>query len=287
MFCLQPAIVMHIDLSEGIPTATQYLEVVAKEPFTSMETFSAEFLKRYHRELEYYRTKWVSDPLHQWSRQWEYPYVFQQIKRYGTKNSGTTILDAGSGITFFPFFIHKELKQAGIRCCDYDEQLEPLYSRITADRSADLQFRHADLHRLPYEERSFDIIYCISVLEHTIDHLTILREFRRVLKPGGRLIVTFDISLDGKGDISIEQSKQLLNDLQQLFAFEAYDTPQFLAQASDPDMLTTKSDCIPDRLLPWGRPGLLEKMKYFIRHAALLNYPPAFSFCCVSLIKED
>lgn len=278
---------MHIDFPEGIPTVNQYRAIVSSDSFRHMESFSVDFLKKYHRELEYYRTKWVNDPLHQWSRQWEYPYVFQHIKRYSEGKQGITILDAGSGITFFPFYIHQALNPVGIRCCDYDENLELLYGNIINNQPINLQFRHADLHQLPYEDLSFDIIYCISVLEHTIDYLTILREFRRVLKPGGRLIVTFDISTDGKGDISMEQSKELLHDLQQHFAFISFEPKQFIVQASDPDMLTTKSDCISNRLLPWSRPDLLDKVKYFIRHGTALVYPPAFSFCCVYLIKED
>lgn len=278
---------MHLDFPEGVPAVKQYNRIFFNDIFKTMEIFSGGFLKKYHRDLEYYRTKWVNDPLHQWSRQWEYPYVFQQIKRSCEKQTGINILDAGSGITFFPFFIYQQLKPVSIRCCDYDEQLEKLFSNIMADQSADLQFRHADLHTLPYGERSFDVIYCISVLEHTTDHRSILREFKRVLKPGGRLIVTFDISLDGKGEISIGQSKQLLGDLQELFTFEDYGTAQFLAQTSDPDMLTTKSDCISDRLLPWARPDRWAKMKYFLRHRAAPDYPPAFSFCCVSLMNEQ
>ena len=42
----------------------------------------------------------------------------------------------------------------------------------------------------------YDAVACVSVLEHTRDYAAGVAEFRRVLKNGGRLLLTFDISLD-------------------------------------------------------------------------------------------
>ena len=49
----------------------------------------------------------------------------------------------------------------------------------------------ADIFRpLPmFEDNSVDAIIARHVLEHTIDVITVLREWRRILKPGGRLII--------------------------------------------------------------------------------------------------
>jgi SAM-dependent methyltransferase len=47
---------------------------------------------------------------------------------------------------------------------------------------------------LPFENNSFDRITCISVLEHIESPFRALCEFRRVLKPGGRLLVSFDVA---------------------------------------------------------------------------------------------
>jgi SAM-dependent methyltransferase len=47
----------------------------------------------------------------------------------------------------------------------------------------------ADARRLPFASGSFDYVLCIDVLPHLPDTAPALAEFRRVLKPGGTLIV--------------------------------------------------------------------------------------------------
>ena len=51
--------------------------------------------------------------------------------------------------------------------------------------------RLVDLNKsLPFDENSFDLIYCSEVLEHLIDPYFTVSEFYRVLKPSGKMIVT-------------------------------------------------------------------------------------------------
>ena len=44
--------------------------------------------------------------------------------------------------------------------------------------------------RLPLEDASVDVLVCVEGIEHVVDRHKVLSEFRRVLKPGGRLLLT-------------------------------------------------------------------------------------------------
>jgi SAM-dependent methyltransferase len=46
------------------------------------------------------------------------------------------------------------------------------------------------LEELPWPDRSFDLITCLDVIEHTPDDRATLRELRRVCRPAGWLLVT-------------------------------------------------------------------------------------------------
>jgi SAM-dependent methyltransferase len=48
----------------------------------------------------------------------------------------------------------------------------------------------ADAMSLPFAAGSFDSVLCTQVLEHVCEPLRVLEEVRRVLKPGGRLVLT-------------------------------------------------------------------------------------------------
>lgn len=45
--------------------------------------------------------------------------------------------------------------------------------------------------RLPFEDGSFDVIFCIDVIEHLPTPGRFVAEFRRILRPGGQLLLSF------------------------------------------------------------------------------------------------
>jgi SAM-dependent methyltransferase len=59
-------------------------------------------------------------------------------------------------------------------------------------------FRSGDAAaRLPFEDSAFDAVTCIDAINHLPDRPRVLEEWRRVLKPGGRLLFTDPIVLTG------------------------------------------------------------------------------------------
>jgi 2-polyprenyl-3-methyl-5-hydroxy-6-metoxy-1,4-benzoquinol methylase len=104
---------------------------------------------------------------------------------------GTEVLEIGAG--------HGELTQRLVpgrfvtatdlskRCV---EELQTRYEGL-----ANVDVRHADIAALG-DDRKYDSIVLINVLEHIADDLGALRDLRELLKPGGRLLV-FSPAFDG------------------------------------------------------------------------------------------
>jgi len=71
---------------------------------------------------------------------------------------------------------------------DRFEALENL-DYITADIESPLAKVKMDIHKIPFEDNSFDVIFCNHVLEHVEDDLKAMGEMHRVLKLGGWAIL--------------------------------------------------------------------------------------------------
>jgi demethylmenaquinone methyltransferase/2-methoxy-6-polyprenyl-1,4-benzoquinol methylase len=52
-----------------------------------------------------------------------------------------------------------------------------------------VQFARGDAERLPYKTDSFDVVWSSGSIEYWPNPVTALREFRRVVKPGGQVLV--------------------------------------------------------------------------------------------------
>lgn len=237
-------------LTPGIPRVGAYQALVDTRQFRAMESFSGDFLRKHAFLRDHYR--WVKDPLHQWSRQWEYPYVYRAIESAAKPGARFRVLDAGSGITFFPYYLAHAIRGTDISCCDSDLALQSLFQRVAEPA---VKFTAADLHSLPFADGEFDALYCVSVLEHTRSYARILDEFRRVLKPGGTLVLTFDIGLDGVSDIAPAAARVLLEEVERRFQCAGGRAARVDADAAD--ILTSRHAAGMDaRLLPWRYPRL-------------------------------
>lgn len=56
--------------------------------------------------------------------------------------------------------------------------------------SREVTFTEGSIDSLPYPDSYFETINCLDVLEHTYSPKMIIKEFGRVLKPGGRVFIT-------------------------------------------------------------------------------------------------
>ena len=56
---------------------------------------------------------------------------------------------------------------------------------VTGDLDSPWADHHFDVHSIPFENNSFDVLMANHLLEHVDDDFKVLGEFYRVLKPGG------------------------------------------------------------------------------------------------------
>ncbi|MFZ3079301.1 MAG: class I SAM-dependent methyltransferase [Bellilinea sp.] len=277
-----------IELQSSIPTISQYEELLSSELFHTMEEYSNNFLLTNQIILHEYAAKWVKDPFHQWSRQWEYVYVYSRIVEHISGRSEVlNILDAGSGITFFPYFLKSKHDPINISCCDVDPELKETYDAINKSQDQSVKFLNLDLANISSEDESLDIVYCISVIEHTKDFSKIIDEFYRIIKPGGKLIVTFDISLDGAAQLSPEKSEFLLDCIYSKFTGTA--RPADLASLlSKSDIVTTNyAYKLNPNLIPMNKLSLLKsRVKSLIKMEPIKKYPYPLSFYCLDVSKK-
>ncbi|HLP97527.1 MAG TPA: methyltransferase domain-containing protein [Sideroxyarcus sp.] len=102
--------------------------------------------------------------------------------------AGLRILDAGAGeLRNKPLCAHLNYVSQDI--CQYEGagDGEGLQTGTWDTSKIDLV---CDIVNIPEPDASFDVILCSEVFEHLPDALKALDEFSRLLKPGGKLIVT-------------------------------------------------------------------------------------------------
>lgn len=56
---------------------------------------------------------------------------------------------------------------------------------ITGDIESPLADVKMDIHHIPFEDNSFDVVFCNHVMEHVEDDIKACAEINRVLKPNG------------------------------------------------------------------------------------------------------
>jgi len=66
---------------------------------------------------------------------------------------------------------------------------------ITADIESPLAKLKMDIHKIPMEDNSINVIFCNHVLEHVDDDLKAMREIYRVLKKGGYAVLQIPLYL--------------------------------------------------------------------------------------------
>jgi SAM-dependent methyltransferase len=119
------------------------------------------------------------------------PHSPARLARALQPRSGERILEIGPGVGVHALPIAAALRPDGVlEVLDaQQEMLDHLMRRAARRGLTNIVPRQGDAQRLPYPDAVFDAAYLISVLGEIPDVPAALRELRRVLKPGARLLI--------------------------------------------------------------------------------------------------
>lgn len=191
-----------------------------RDLFAHLEQASARF-RQHEPAFRSPAYPWPRDPLHDWSRCWEYPYVYYHVRRFLHEQPAgprPVTVDVGSGVTFFPFAL--AALGGEVICTDTDplcrtdlERAIPLVSAAPGRVS----FRLIEGGRLPLREGEAAVAVCVSVVEHIPDFEATVQDIARVLRPGGLLVLTNDLDLRGDHEIGPVRYRDLRAELARHF----------------------------------------------------------------------
>ncbi len=148
----------------------------AIDPWLAHMAWRTDFAAWRHRRLWQERSREVADR------------VTQVREALGGRLEGARILDLGAGMGGLTV----ALLAAGARAVALD--YNRAYGRITRLRGRRYGLEVPALtgagERLPFRDEAFDLVLCWDVLEHVQDPEALVAEIARVLRPGGRVLLT-------------------------------------------------------------------------------------------------
>ncbi len=133
------------------------------------------------------------------SKQWEYPFAVEAINAMQT--SALRIADIGGGRGALSSYLSAQGHKVTVFDINYlwdsghNMDMENEFIHFARERGFEADF--GSVFNIPAADESFDVVTCISVVEHIPFKEYALKEMLRVLKPGGKLILTYDLILGG------------------------------------------------------------------------------------------
>jgi arsenite methyltransferase len=137
---------------------------------------------------------------------------------------GDVVLDLGSGAGFDAFLASPRVGKTG-RVIGVDmtpEMIEKASANARKGNYANVEFRLGEIEKLPVENNSVDVIISNCVINLSPDKESAFKEAFRVLRPGGRLMVSDLVLVKGLPDIIKESVEAYVGCLAQAIMKDEY-----------------------------------------------------------------
>jgi SAM-dependent methyltransferase len=124
------------------------------------------------------------------NRAWEYAQLITSVPFAGAR-----VLDLGTSGSFAPIYLVRMLGCAVVTFDQlWEEERRLLYEAAGVGDEIRVDVGNM-LEPLPYEDDSFDIVTCWSVIEHLRDYSLAVSEMKRVCRAGGYICLTTDFGV--------------------------------------------------------------------------------------------
>lgn len=132
------------------------------------------------------------------------------------------VLDVGCGYGETAFHLARERGCEVVGINISEKELDLANERLTDTEVADqVAFAYGDFHQLPFDDGEFDVVWSQEAFLHGADKHQILAECHRVLRPGGRVVIS-DLLIHG--GVSEEERERIHA---RVHSPEMWDTPSY------------------------------------------------------------
>ena len=122
-----------------------------------------------------------------------YYMLLEELAKWQAPSSRAfDVLDVGCGTgTLVGMIAKSNLPARHVAGLDYAMEMCQQAKTKTAAPHVDrpVQFIHGDSEHLPFADQTFDIVTCANSFHHYPHQLAVVREMRRLIRPGGRLMI--------------------------------------------------------------------------------------------------
>lgn len=158
------------------------------------------YLSRYSHERMVALRESRSEPIHEFGSEEEWSRCLRDdltrfvpflMKKCGVAFCGR-VLEIGAGGAWFSAEISKLPKVVEVVATDYSPKLlqeqAPRVFKLLNAHGGKITRVPGDFHELDFPSNHFDFVIASAVLQHATNVVQVLREVKRVLKPGGRFV---------------------------------------------------------------------------------------------------